>query len=174
MTRFTVNEHNSKSPIWIAYGSDQITGVFLSVSDKRLEFSEKHSETDQVNTVAMSIGAQDGGGSYFDMHTGSTGYGHQVTEATMRVYLARYDVGKSQIDALFAEVRVSQEKLNKMTRGDFNECVSCLSTSTDNKACAQCHVALYCNRQCQVRDWPVHKTICSLLPFPDKNKSKAR
>ena len=32
------------SPIWIAYGSDEFLGIFLSVNDKRLEYEGDTSE----------------------------------------------------------------------------------------------------------------------------------
>ena len=59
-------------PIRVVFGIDEVTGVFLSVFDRRLEYDS--AATKAVNDVTTSIGVQDSGGSYFDLHTGSTGF----------------------------------------------------------------------------------------------------
>lgn len=31
------------------------------------------------------------------------------------------------------------------------------------KTCARCHLRIYCSRECQLRDWPLHKMGCPLM-----------
>jgi hypothetical protein len=54
MPRYTIKG----SPINIAYGIDDIYGIFLSVLDDRLSYDETASEA--VNAVTTSIGVKDG------------------------------------------------------------------------------------------------------------------
>ena len=68
MVRYIIKQ----GPITVAYGTDEVSGVFLSVSDSRLEYDSEAS--DKVNDVTSEVGTvNDGGGSYFDIHTGKTG-----------------------------------------------------------------------------------------------------
>lgn len=95
-----MSRHEIKgSPISIAYGNDQVVGVFLSVYDSRLEFSPTASN--EVNAVTEVIGMKDGSGSYFNLHTGPFGFGQKVSYDTMRVYLSRFGVSDKQINSLF-------------------------------------------------------------------------
>jgi hypothetical protein len=89
------------SPISVAYGEDHVSGIFFSVFDSRLEYSETASK--EVNDVAESIGVKDGGGSYFDLHTGDVGFGRKVSKETMRVYFTRYGVPADHIKSLLSE-----------------------------------------------------------------------
>jgi hypothetical protein len=57
--------------IRVAYGFDEVSEIFLSVYDKRLEWQENASE--EVNKIAESLGSEDGSGGYFDLHTGLIG-----------------------------------------------------------------------------------------------------
>ena len=83
------------APISVAYGVDQFSGVFLLVCDKRLKYDPKAS--DEVNAVTNSIGIGDGGGSYFDLHTGARGFGSKVNDQTMLSYLRRFGVPEDRI-----------------------------------------------------------------------------
>ena len=40
------------------------------------------------------------------------------------------------------------------------KCLLCKSTPEKLKKCGKCGVAKYCSRECQVKDWPRHKTEC--------------
>ena len=61
-----------------------------------------------------------------------------------------------------------KEKIVPKIEGDCFVCKKKTST-----LCAQCHLVYYCTRECQVKDWPIHKTICASLPIPPKTKSKS-
>jgi hypothetical protein len=93
MTRYTIEVEGS--PISVAYGYDEINGIFLAVTDERLAYDRNAAEP--INQVIESIGLGDGGGSYFDLHTGDVGFGQKVSESTMLVYLKRYGVSEKQI-----------------------------------------------------------------------------
>jgi hypothetical protein len=56
--------------------------------------------SDPVNHVTESIGVGDGGGSYFDLHTGAHGFGIKVDGATMATYLRRFGVPDTAIAQL--------------------------------------------------------------------------
>ena len=48
-------------------------------------------------------------------------------------------------------------------------CFQCSAKTATNgeklKQCAQCHVALYCSRECQVKNWAkCHRKLCSSMP----------
>ena len=58
-----------------------MTGVFLAVHDKRLEYDPE--STAEVNKVTESIGIGDGGGSYLNLHTGVTGFGSMVDDTNI-------------------------------------------------------------------------------------------
>jgi len=53
-----------------------VTGFFLSVYDARLKWNADASK--EVNDVTEKVGVCDGGGSYFDLHTGHGGFGFKV------------------------------------------------------------------------------------------------
>ena len=40
------------------------------------------------------------------------------------------------------------------------ECDYCGETVATNKICSRCHTAMYCNRDCQKKDWIRHKQLC--------------
>lgn len=94
MPRFAIEG----DPIRVAFGYDDPVGVFLSVYDKRLGYDPN--ATSNVNAVTEAIGVHDGGGSYFDLHTGPTGFGIRVDDKTMATYLKRYGVTQEQIEKL--------------------------------------------------------------------------
>ncbi|OUM68035.1 hypothetical protein PIROE2DRAFT_4318 [Piromyces sp. E2] len=43
-----------------------------------------------------------------------------------------------------------------------------------DKRCSKCKNEWYCSRECQVRSWPTHKKICSLVTSYNDNKSKSK
>jgi hypothetical protein len=155
MTRFEIEDTHTTT----AYGTDPVTGVFLSVYDKRLAYDPNASK--EVNAISEQIGVQDGSGNYFDLHTGKQGFGLRVSNATMRVFLARYGVPQDKINFVFQEASLMDPN-----------CRACESEAA--KKCAKCKTVKYCGKECQTKDWPIHKYICDSLPFPPKNESSLR
>jgi hypothetical protein len=157
MTRYEIKDDDS--PISVAYGSDEMatTGTFLAVTDTRLEWDENAS--DEVNAVTEKIGIKDGGGSYFDLHTGNIGFGLKVSSAVMRVFLTRYGVSQDMADFVLLETFL-------MSVSRPQDCNKCKLEAGKN--CAKCKTKRYCSRECQIKDWPLHKHICESLPFPPK------
>jgi hypothetical protein len=155
MPRFTIEG----SPISIAYGYDFSCGIFLSVYDRRLMYNEKASC--EVNEVAESIGVKDGGGSYFDLHTGPTGFGMKVSDDTMRVYLQRYGVPQKQIDKIFREnIMEDFYGAKKFENLSLDEPCSdkCLFCNNDkNKTCLKCKTVYSPCQICETKDWFTHK-----------------
>lgn len=42
-------------------------------------------------------------------------------------------------------------------------CTNCKKVTCNLKRCKTCKVALYCDKQCQLENWKIHKQICSLF-----------
>ena len=45
-------------------------------------------------------------------------------------------------------------------RSSDRNCLYCLQKVEGSSRCSKCRTALYCNRNCQEKHWPVHKNIC--------------
>ena len=45
-------------------------------------------------------------------------------------------------------------------RSSDRNCLYCLQKVEGSSRCSKCRTALYCNRDCQEKHWPVHKNIC--------------
>lgn len=84
-----------QGPITIAYGKDHVTGYFLSVIDERLSWSSDASK--QVNDITEKVNP-DGGGCYFDLHTGSFGFGHKVDVPTILYFWKVYGVKEEHLE----------------------------------------------------------------------------
>lgn len=52
-----------------------------------------------------------------------------------------------------------------------SSCRYCNKTGDDFKSCGRCKTAFYCSRECQTKDWKVHKKSCTPM---DKSMSKAK
>jgi hypothetical protein len=165
-TRF---EFENSPHIKVAYGSDSVNGVFLSVFDDRLEYDDKAS--DEVNAITEKVGVKDGGGSYFDLHTRENGYGFQVSNEAMRVFLYRYGVPEDKINSIFKEASIMAENCKGC---NLVEGVVQMRSILPDKRCAKCKTKRYCSRECQTKDWPIHKYICDSLPFPPKSQSPSK
>ena len=50
--------------------------------------------------------------------------------------------------------------MNIVSRNTHHNCLYCLKVVEGSSRCSQCRTALYCNRECQLKHWPVHKNIC--------------
>jgi hypothetical protein len=42
-------------------------------------------------------------------------------------------------------------------------CKECFIASSKMKSCSRCHSVVYCSRECQVKNWSIHKLICGKL-----------
>ena len=175
------------SPISIAYGFDDILikcDYFLSVFDERLKWDEAASE--EVNKITEMVGVKDGGGSYFDLHTGQIGFGFKVTEKTMAAYMKRYGVPGEHVAAVLKSKPFGTQKNTKDKNNNTENLIE--SPSKDNtktsaelcpickqkeasKKCSKCKIMSYCSQECQRNDWPAHKFFCGSLPFPAQIKT---
>jgi hypothetical protein len=43
------------------------------------------------------------------------------------------------------------------------QCAHCQNISTDLNQCGRCHLAHYCSKECQKKDWKIHKFCCKKL-----------
>jgi len=94
--------------IKVVYGQDVVSGVFLAVTDARLEYQVE--ATREVNhRIAESVGLGDGGGSYFDLHTGAHGVGAQVDPKTMATYLRRYGLPDEDVRLLLPSTNTNRQ-----------------------------------------------------------------
>ena len=155
-------------PISIAYGDSESSGVFLSVYDQRLRYDGN--STSNVNAVTEKIGVHDGGGSYFDLHTGAYGFGIRVDDETMTTYLKRFGVTDDCISALPLKSSFNPHtQLQHHKVGSKRLCNSCRNESKC-KDCANCSGVPYCSKSCQKLDWPLHKLFCGLRCKNSPNK----
>jgi hypothetical protein len=92
MTRL---ELPSNAHITVGYGYDEFSGFFISVYDDRLEWKPENDEA--YNTLCQSLYIGDGGGSYFDAHTGIGGFGIKVELKVMARLWEKYGVEKSYV-----------------------------------------------------------------------------
>jgi hypothetical protein len=90
MVRYEIKQNN----ITIAYGFDKITGLFLSIYDKRLEWEEDN--TDEINAICEKI-SEDGGGCYLSMYTSGIGFGHKVNKETIIQFMKKYNVNQEHL-----------------------------------------------------------------------------
>ncbi|KAJ1565075.1 hypothetical protein HK096_004674, partial [Nowakowskiella sp. JEL0078] len=90
---------NDDSNIIVDYGFDADVGVYLYVSDKRLEYDEHAS--DGVNYVLSKFARP--GGEYFDVHTGSIGTGRRVTYQGMSQLLNLFNIKHETIKHLIGQ-----------------------------------------------------------------------
>ena len=159
MPRFEI----AGDPISVAYGYDEVlSNVFLSVYDRRLEFDSD--APDQVNAVTEGIGPGDGGGCYFNLHTGKVGFGRMVDDETMAVYL-RFGVSDASIRAI-PLLNVHRSTGPAATRSVATSCTACtVCRKPSTTSCGKCHSVPYCSKDCQRSDWAVHKIFCSHV-FP--------
>lgn len=45
---------------------------------------------------------------------------------------------------------------------DLSRCTTCRSGAGSMNRCGRCGTAAYCSADCQQKDWPVHKAVCSM------------
>ena len=49
---------------------------------------------------------------------------------------------------------------NSSKKKKKNTCLFCLKVVVGCSRCSRCETALYCDRECQVKHWPMHKNSC--------------
>jgi len=55
---------------------------------------------------------------------------------------------------------ISNMSIDNSRSGTSRYCLYCLKTVEGSMRCSKCRTALYCNRECQLKHWPVHKNSC--------------
>ena len=55
---------------------------------------------------------------------------------------------------------LSSMNIDSSHRSSNRNCLYCLQKVEGSSRCSKCRTALYCNRDCQEKHWPVHKNIC--------------
>ena len=55
---------------------------------------------------------------------------------------------------------LSNMNINSSHRSSNRNCLYCLQVVQGSSRCSKCRTALYCNRGCQEKHWPVHKKNC--------------
>ena len=55
---------------------------------------------------------------------------------------------------------LSSMNIDSSHRSTDRNCLYCLQVVQGSSRCSKCRTALYCNRGCQEKHWPVHKNIC--------------
>ncbi|KAJ5544141.1 hypothetical protein N7494_005420 [Penicillium frequentans] len=92
-----VRHEYQEGSIRIAVGHDENTGYFISVYDKRLEVNvETH---DDFDVLRYDV-ARDGTGCYLNAHTGSHGFGKQISLGAMEKIWRLYIIDQSAMDLL--------------------------------------------------------------------------
>ena len=128
--------------------------------------------------MTESVGIGNGNGSYFDLHTGDTGFGQKVDDKTMKAYLIRFGVPPQKIrelglntDGLHwhnVEPGTSSREVGKV-------CNNCRRGNKPTMTCGKCHTVTYCSKKCQTQDWPIHKIFCGLDAIaPTESNGKVR
>ncbi|KAF9553409.1 hypothetical protein CPC08DRAFT_822323 [Agrocybe pediades] len=65
---------------------------------------------------------------------------------------------------------MQKSSLARLAR-ELKQCQHCFKSDTDDKkllACAKCKRSYYCNRDCQMGNWPEHKSICKMIQESDE------
>jgi len=55
---------------------------------------------------------------------------------------------------------LSNMSIDNSRDSSHRHCLYCLKVVKGSMRCSKCRTALYCNRECQLKHWPVHKNIC--------------
>jgi len=55
---------------------------------------------------------------------------------------------------------LSNMNIDSSHRSTDRNCLYCLQKVEGCSRCSKCRTALYCNRDCQEKHWPVHKNNC--------------
>ena len=47
-------------------------------------------------------------------------------------------------------------------------CAQCHTTGFDLRKCSRCRLVHYCSKDCQAKNWPIHKSYCK---YQEQNKT---
>ena len=149
---------NQGSFIQVSYGIEDSKGVFLSVSDSRLQFDE--ASTKEANDIRGQFSSN---GVYLDLHTGS-GTGTKVSLEVITTFLKKYDVPQEQMKALDNAWEFQKQSKKSETTGNVNgkkskKCDVCQTLTT--LRCSRCKALAICSQKCMKENWPNHKKDCN-------------
>ena len=139
------------SPITVTYGEDKENGVYLCAYDERLRHDETAKEEEKK---VFQNQTKDKNGLYFNIRTGGQESAEKVSKTTMADFLQKFGVPEKQIEELLKAKAIS------------SKCEICKTVTTTS--CSKCHVVYYCSKECQTKDWSIHKYFCGSLPIPKK------
>jgi hypothetical protein len=170
MTRFEFEN----GPLTITYGQDEITGVFFSVADSRL-IPDEEAQSKEVYEICNSYNAEEG--IYLELTNSKHGFGKKVSDETLIYFMKKFGVKQEHIDQIFPYEafyrKLKDSKLKPGAEAQKNETINdnCTFCGKPNakSICAKCHFVNYCSKDCQTKDWKIHKLICD--PIPAKTKS---
>lgn len=93
MVRYEIENDN----ILIAYGHDKVTGLFLNIYDKRLEWNENNKE--EINEMCETI-SNGGTGCYLSMNTSGRGFGYKVSKEIIIEFMKKYNAKEEHLFSL--------------------------------------------------------------------------
>lgn len=96
------------------------------------------------------------GNSMYDSY-GTTSTGEKVTSLPEN-YEKKEEIPSKGDDFI-------RERLMKSLEDYTNRCYNCNKVTKDIKACSGCKVTYYCSRECQKKDWSMHKRECKVGRF---------
>merc|ERR1712225_133951 len=101
----------------------------------------------------------------------------EIRETLVQTYDGRYEeIARSQIEKVF--VKESDEELRALGSmftmpEDMTAPVCVVCHAEAEMRCSRCHSEWYCSRQCQVKDWKRHKSMCTVIMENGKAEEKA-
>ena len=63
-------------------------------------------------------------------------------------------------DNLNNELSIMSIDTSRNGSSHHRNCLYCLEAVQGSMRCSKCRTALYCDRDCQLKHWPVHKNSC--------------
>lgn len=70
------------------------------------------------------------------------------------------NIAKRLSDTYNIELFEKMDKQTPKTQSDEHYCAECCVVAF--KKCANCQQSFYCSRECQIKNWPIHKNICQM------------